>query len=362
IESKLLGETRRVRVALPRSYDRSKRPCGVLYLLDGESLFVQATGAVRHLVDDDVLPLIVVGVDNVARTRDLTPEARPAQMEDFPAGGGSKAFRRFLVDELRPFIESKYRVGPVRLLAGHSFGGLFAAETLLDEPDAFTGYLILSPSFWWDDDRFVERFESVGHQHGLFERFVWFGIGEEDGPMNGPFERVTWSLRQRAPLGFWWGSRVFHGEDHWHAALPALGAGLKAFMAPIREIANGVKTFEELEARAARVSKTVGVELSLGRAVIGDAARQLSKRGETDASIALLTDAMAKLADEPYFAYARSLALQEAGRYDDAVATLEAALEKFAKDPRHKDAVGPLTETLARMRGKAKGGEAGKSR
>lgn len=57
-------------------------------------------------------------------------------------GGGDK-FEAFILEEVRPFIESKYPVDPKRsVLVGHSMGGLFVANVMLGKPDSFSGYLI----------------------------------------------------------------------------------------------------------------------------------------------------------------------------------------------------------------------------
>ncbi len=64
-------------------------------------------------------------------------------------GGGGEAYETFVVDELKPFIEARYPVDPARsVLFGHSLGGLFAATVLVRHPQAFSGYLLASPSIW----------------------------------------------------------------------------------------------------------------------------------------------------------------------------------------------------------------------
>lgn len=352
VESKVLGETRTLRVALPDGYAESKLPCGVLYLLDGESLFIQGVGATRHHSENDVLPMIVVGIDNTQRTRDLTPPAGEAQTADFPSSGGSATFRRFLIDEVRPFIEANYRTNQVRVLAGHSFGGLFAAETLITEPDAFTGYLILSPSFWWNEKALVERLQTVPHDHGMFDRFAFFGMGEEDGLMNGPYEEATWSLKNRAPARFRWARQTFPGHDHWPAALPALGEGIREFFAPLRQMSEGVTTFAELEAKAKGASDMYGETILVGRDAVSSAMRRLGQQGNTEAGLALVDAALVKLTDEPYLFYARADLLGGDERYAEAIATLERGIERFAKDPKHEQPMVWFKRSLTAMKGK----------
>lgn len=86
-----------------------------------------------------------------SREQDLLP--RPARRQDgtMAQGGRSPLFTRFLTEELRPFIEARYPVDPMRsVLFGHSLGGVFTANVLAKQPAAFSGYLIASPSVWAD--------------------------------------------------------------------------------------------------------------------------------------------------------------------------------------------------------------------
>ena len=82
--------------------------------------------------------MIVVGVTNGSdRTRDLTPATTGASREKLSYRRRGRTVRHFLVDELVPFIRSKYRARPAFILAGHSFGGLLALEVASKRPGAF---------------------------------------------------------------------------------------------------------------------------------------------------------------------------------------------------------------------------------
>jgi predicted alpha/beta superfamily hydrolase len=66
-------------------------------------------------------------------------------------GGGGAAFQRFLLEELRPWIEARFPVDPARsILMGHSAAAFFAANVLAAKPTAFNGYILASPSFQYD--------------------------------------------------------------------------------------------------------------------------------------------------------------------------------------------------------------------
>lgn len=114
-----------------------------------------------------------------SREQDLLP--RPVRRQDgsMAQGGRSALFARFLTEELRPFIEARYPVDPQRsVLFGHSLGGIFTANVLADQPTAFSGYLIASPSVWADPS-VTDRLRNAAP--GLDRRvFVAYGEREDD--------------------------------------------------------------------------------------------------------------------------------------------------------------------------------------
>jgi len=152
--SHILGESRVIDVALPAGYERdSVQRYPVLVVLDGEFEHEIAASIARFYATMSQLPpLIVVGVRNIDRNHDYTPA--PAAGFDPPPEaqrpGGAAAFLSFMSDELVPWIDRSYRTAPLRVLVGHSLGGLFALYTIGQRPDLFTGYVIMEPSAWWN--------------------------------------------------------------------------------------------------------------------------------------------------------------------------------------------------------------------
>lgn len=174
VPSKVLSETRRILVHTPRGYDPA-RAYPVLYLTDGETQLFNAAATVDFLATNGRMPqMIVVGIGNTDRTRDLTPTRAPfetgnGRTVDLPTAGGSAAFLRFVRTELAPFIEQRYRTEPFRLLAGHSFGGLFALMAFADDPRFFNAYISVGPTLTWDNAlpvrRMRERLEGARDLH-----------------------------------------------------------------------------------------------------------------------------------------------------------------------------------------------------
>jgi predicted alpha/beta superfamily hydrolase len=165
IPSRTLGETRVIDVSLPASYGSdSSRRYPVLVVLDGDFEQQIAATIARFYSETSQIPeVIVVGVRNVDRSRDMTPELVP----DFPMppeiskAGGADTFLGFIGDELIPYLDRRYRTAPLRVIIGHSLGGLFATYALSHRPELFTGYILLEPSLWWNRGHEVEQAKST---------------------------------------------------------------------------------------------------------------------------------------------------------------------------------------------------------
>jgi predicted alpha/beta superfamily hydrolase len=164
IYSQVLAEDRTILVALPKGYHDSEKRYPVLYVLDGEFFFYQAQAAVQFLSEctyirtHPIPQMIVVGIVNVDRNRDYTPTHAPIQGElRYPTSGGARKFFEFFQSELIPRINARYRTQPYRILSGWSFGGLFTVHTYLENPDAFSAYLAISPSLWWEQDGIIKK-------------------------------------------------------------------------------------------------------------------------------------------------------------------------------------------------------------
>jgi predicted alpha/beta superfamily hydrolase len=161
IESKVLGETRRINVYLPPAYTAAASTrLPVLYMPDGGMAedFLHVAGLVQVSTGNQTMrPFILVGIENTERRRDLTG---PTRVDDdkkiAPHVGGSAAFRSFIRSELMPAVTGRYRTTPETAIMGESLAGLFVVETLLLEPDLFDSYIAFDPSLWWNDDELVK--------------------------------------------------------------------------------------------------------------------------------------------------------------------------------------------------------------
>src|SRR5579859_7418127 len=126
VHSKILNEDRTILVRMPAAAQRGKDKFAVLYLTDGDGHINEIGSTIDFLVNNDRMPpLIVVGIANTDRTRDLTPTRWDMKLPDGrvipnPTSGGADRFLDFIQTELIPEIEKRYQTQPYRVFAGHS--------------------------------------------------------------------------------------------------------------------------------------------------------------------------------------------------------------------------------------------------
>jgi predicted alpha/beta superfamily hydrolase len=171
VYSTALKEQRKVWVYTPdmTSFDHSKgHRYPVVYLLDGDGHFPSVVGLIQQLSQvngNNVLPeMIVVGIPNTNRTRDLTPThviSDPPMMDSnfSQSSGGGEQFVSFIENELIPHIDSTYPTAPYKILIGHSFGGLTVMNVITNHTKLFNAYIAIDPSMWYDHERFLATTE-----------------------------------------------------------------------------------------------------------------------------------------------------------------------------------------------------------
>ena len=208
LKSAVLGEERIVLVRTPDDYERSGQQYPVLYLTDGDRQMSHTISTVEFLARNGRIPeLIIVGIINTDRTRDLTPtngtlKAPGGQPQRFPTAGGADKFLKFIETELIPSIEADYRTQPYRVFAGHSFGGLFALHTMMTRPEVFNAYIAVSPTFPWDDGLPQREAEAFCKDRKESNRTLFFTVGNEGEEMVGGFDRLKKLLAKQSPKRF----------------------------------------------------------------------------------------------------------------------------------------------------------------
>lgn len=233
--SKVLGEERTILVSTPRGYGQGTARFPVLYLTDGDAHLLHTRGTVDFLVRNGLMPdVILVGVTNTDRTRDLTPTksfGRQADGTPFPieSSGGAGKFLDFFETELIPFVEATYRTAPYRIFAGHSLGGLFALDAMVERPGLFNASIAASPSLSWDDDVILRRTSKFLESRKEFRHTLFVTMADEEvgDPSPTRFEQLRKILKRTKVSGFAWGAERMDDEDHGSVVLRSHYYGLR---------------------------------------------------------------------------------------------------------------------------------------
>lgn len=175
ISSEKLGETRQIKIQLPRNYDDNQdKRYPVMIVLDGDYLFEPIAGMIDYYSYWEEMPeMIVVGINQDGiRTEDTS-----YGQNYLPADKGAKFFE-FLGMELMAQIDEKYRTTNFRIIAGHDFTSNFINYYLLKEDPLFSGYINISPDLAPEMDTRLTRVLSNS------EKKIWFYLatGSEDIP------------------------------------------------------------------------------------------------------------------------------------------------------------------------------------
>jgi len=230
IDSKGLGEKRRVNIYLPAAYaDSPDARFPVLYVLDGGMAedFLHIAGLAQVCVGNGTMrPFVLVGIENTKRRRDMTgPTDNADDRKIADRVGGSAAFRTFIRDELMPQVTERYRTTKETAVVGESLAGLFVVETFFLEPELFDTCIAIDPSLWWNDRRLVKEAGEKLRGRPNLEKALYLASSDEKGIAE-PTKLFADILTESAPPGVRWHHEQMPGEKHGTIYHPA---ALKAF-------------------------------------------------------------------------------------------------------------------------------------
>lgn len=207
INSTRLGEARKINVYTPPRYIGTRLLYPVLYMPDGglNEDFPHVIKTVDSLIAAGAIrPIIVVGIPNTERRRDLTGPTRvKSDSAIAPHVGGSDAFRRFLYEELVPEIGKRYRLTGERGIMGESLAGLFVMEQFLTFPGLFDHYIAFDPSVWWNNGALIDSSPSLMAKFGTKPRTLFVATSGEPSTATG-IARLDSLLHAAPPRGLRW--------------------------------------------------------------------------------------------------------------------------------------------------------------
>lgn len=296
LKSTVLGEDRIILVRTPAGYETNNVKYPVLYMTDGDAHMGHTASTIEFLTRNGrISDLIVVGVTNTDRTRDLTPakstDRNPAGELRFPTAGGADNFLKFFETELIPEIEKEYRVQPYRILAGHSFGGLFAIHALITKPGLFNSYIAVSPSLQWENFEALKRAESFLKNQKELNVTLFVSLGNEPGGIGESFDKFKEALAKSNIKGFEWQAERMNDEDHGSVVLRSHYLGLRKvyaeWQAP-RDLQSGAVTggLKGADAHYRKLSARFGYSIPVPEGLINQMGYQFLFDGKPEEAIA----------------------------------------------------------------------------
>jgi predicted alpha/beta superfamily hydrolase len=217
MHSSALNETRRINVYTPPGYQPRGPRFPVLYMPDGgmQEDFPHVVATVDSAIRaGQMRPVLVVGIENTERRRDMTGPTEVADDRKIAVHvGGSAAFRRFIARELMPEVRHRYRVTGEKAIIGESLAGLFIMETFFLQPKLFDTYIALSPSLWWNHGALVDSAAALLRARPKLRAALYFSSASDD--IGEPIIKLDQVMRANAPPGLHWEYR--HRPDLKHS-------------------------------------------------------------------------------------------------------------------------------------------------
>jgi uncharacterized protein len=259
VRSRYVAQTFKVQVMQPMRERGERRRYPVVYSTDANFAFDVLKGlsfSIQTLARN-APPFMLVGIGypgdsplagSLLRVRDLTFPGYPKLSTEPPAiegvlcsepgtedFGGAGSFKRFIREELVPFIDARYpTVSGERTYFGHSAGGGFGLHTLFTNPEIFKNYVISSPGlifngessggYSYDDYDFMlqeaRRSFDTNRDFGGTQLYISVGSEEESEPelakwrMTSSFHRMAVLLKAAQLRGLRLTTEVLQGETH----------------------------------------------------------------------------------------------------------------------------------------------------
>ncbi|MCP4727664.1 MAG: hypothetical protein GY863_21675, partial [bacterium] len=223
-------------ISLPIGYSGSNKKYPVFYLTDGYiNNFINTAGMIRYFSNTYFPQMIVVGIPNTDRGRDLSVVVQ----EQLPGSGGAGKYIDFITDELIPHIDGNYRTTGHRILTGFSAGGQVVIYALLKASEHFNEYIAGSPAIGFGEDFLLNFAGDFFRSKKELRKFLFIPYYEEDFTVTGSYvQRLIDIMIDNKPEGFKWNTKLYKGRGH----VPANTSyeGLREIFAGWERISNPV--------------------------------------------------------------------------------------------------------------------------
>lgn len=217
IASKIVNEDRIINIWIPTNYANNNAGFPVLYMPDGgiKEDFPHIANTLAKLIENNnIAPIILVGIENTERGRDLTGFSEINEDAKYcPLTDGAKNFRAFITDELIPEINKKYKTTNEKGIIGESLAGLFVMETFFTAPNSFDFYVAMDPSLWWNNHYLERMANTYLKEFPNKEIKLWFA-GSDAEDISKHTYNVAKALKNNQPKKLTWKYSDEPNEKH----------------------------------------------------------------------------------------------------------------------------------------------------
>lgn len=266
IKSSRLGETRELKIQLPRNYDsNSEKHYPLIIVLDGDYLFEPMAGNVDlYSYWHEIPEAIVVGINQLNSRRD---DSLFDEQSFLPYESGANFFE-FLGMELLPHLDGKYRTADFVAIAGHDITANFINYYLFKEKPLFQAYINLSPELAPEmGNRLTDAFKaSLSH--------TWFYLATSSGDVESLRKQTTALDQQLQAIDnqyFHYHYDNFDGASHFGLVGEAIPRALQRIFKSFRPISlveyetelltSATSPYEYLEEKYDQIENFYGIRL-----------------------------------------------------------------------------------------------------
>jgi predicted alpha/beta superfamily hydrolase len=237
-----LDRTRMVRVYLPEDYYKTEKRYQVLYMHDGQNLYKDEDAGygmswgISDYLDQSNLDMIVVGIDcndGHKRLDEYSPWESSEMRKVFAPeldgiGGEGKKYIDYLVHELKPMIDEKYRtLRDETSMAGSSMGGLISTYAACTYPEVFKRIASLSSAYWFNQEE-IEQLIKESDLRSIEKFYLDIGTDESSGTIDSKryiesSESIYTLLKEKVnDVKFVIAEGAVHNELAWRERIPAI--------------------------------------------------------------------------------------------------------------------------------------------
>lgn len=200
LQSNANGASYEIKVGLPDNYNPAGEKYATIYLLDGKEIFEFVANKSKEIADRLAAKNVLVVSIGYGKNRSI--DYTPTKVSEVT--GGAAQFMNFIETQLIPGIEQEFNADTSRsgrVILGHSYGGLFGGCAFAVNNNVFGNYILLSPSFWFDNLVALKLEKNYRDINKNKKQLVFMGIGEAEnlGRMQAPFEAFHQTLQSNYP-------------------------------------------------------------------------------------------------------------------------------------------------------------------